>query len=46
MTKAHYKTFANESQMLKWWMDYKDDIHGCHEVGEVGEYTVKFYLNH
>ena len=43
--QAHYKTFANKAHMMSWWRDYKNEIHGCHEVGAAGIYKLKFYLN-
>jgi len=40
--KTHKKTFATKAHMLQFWRDFKDELIGCHEVGQVGEYVLKF----
>ena len=42
--KAHKKTFATKAHMLQFWRDFKDELVGCHEVGQVGEYVLKFSI--
>jgi len=42
--KTHKKTFATKAHMIQFWRDFKDELIGCHEVGQVGEYVLKFSI--
>ncbi len=42
--KTHKKTFATKAHMMQFWRDFRDELSGCHEVGQVGEYILKFSI--
>ena len=42
--KTHKKTFATKAHMMQFWRDFKDELVGCHQVGQVGEYVLKFSI--
>ena len=42
--KIHTETFATEAHMMQLWRDFKDELVGCHEIGQQGEYVLKFSL--
>ena len=41
---THTKAFSTKSHMVQFWRDFKDELIGCHEVGKVGEYVLKFSI--
>ena len=43
---THTKTFSTKSHMVQFWRDFKDELIGCHEVGQVGEYVLKFSIKY
>ena len=42
--KTHIKKFCNREHMMQFWRDFKDELIGCHEIGQEGEYVLKFSL--
>jgi len=44
MITTHTKTFATKSHMMQFWRDFHAELIGCHEVGQEGEYVLKFSL--
>ena len=41
---THTKAFSTKSHMMQFWRDFRDELIGCHEVGQVGEYVLKFSI--
>tara|TARA_R110001632_G_scaffold229359_1_gene365398 strand:+ start:512 stop:646 length:135 start_codon:yes stop_codon:yes gene_type:complete len=42
--KFHTKSFSTKSHMIAWFRDFKDEIKNVYEVGEAGEYKIKFEI--